>query len=419
MIAFTGILCGYDGTFSFEKIGLEYPSNVNYLALRFLPCLLGSLVIPITYATMRNHSHSTAISILTSLFILFENATVTQSRLILLDSFLLFFTALTALTWSEFQRYRTTPFSTHWWRTLTFVGISLGLTVSVKWVGLFTITWIGIITITELWNFVTNPTIPLPTFYRHFTARVVTLIIVPITVYLSFFYIHFSVLSSTGPGASFMPAEFQATLRGTPLVSTYQDVAFGSTIVIRHSATAGGYLHSHPHNYPTGSKQQQMTCYPHKDANSDFLILYPLTFVNSTPVAKPIEGFQRLKDGDTIRLEHVPTVKRIHSHDVRPGWNDDKEINEVSAYGTEGVLGDANDHWIVQIPHLRGDGHVKALETSFRLKHALTGCYLYSRVFKLPEWGFGQQEVTCSTKARYDLTLWNIEYTTHPDSIYE
>lgn len=31
----------------------------------------------------------------------------------------------------------------------------------------------------------------------------------------------------------------------------------------------------------------------------------------------PVEGFQRVKDGDTIRLMHVPTGRKLHSHDVR------------------------------------------------------------------------------------------------------
>lgn len=34
------------------------------------------------------------------------------------------------------------------------------------------------------------------------------------------------------------------------------DIAYGSKIFIRHVATRGGYLHSHPHNYPAGSQRK-------------------------------------------------------------------------------------------------------------------------------------------------------------------
>jgi dolichyl-phosphate-mannose--protein O-mannosyl transferase len=48
-----------------------------------------------------------------------------------------------------------------------------------------------------------------------------------------------------------------------------------------------------------------------------FEVLYPLRSVNGTMVQDPVEGFNRVKDGDTIRLEHVGTKKRLHSHNVR------------------------------------------------------------------------------------------------------
>ena len=33
------------------------------------------------------------------------------------------------------------------------------------------------------------------------------------------------------------------------------DVAIGSKITIKHLNTQGGFLHSHGHNYPSGSKR--------------------------------------------------------------------------------------------------------------------------------------------------------------------
>ena len=45
--------------------------------------------------------------------------------------------------------------------------------------------------------------------------------------------------------------------RWTGFIYTFLlDIAYGSKVFIRHVATRGGYLHSHPHNYPTGSKRK-------------------------------------------------------------------------------------------------------------------------------------------------------------------
>lgn len=127
-----------------------------------------------------------------------------------------------------------------------------------------------------------------------------------------------------------------------------------------------------------------------------------MSFQDGKSIEQPITGFERLQDKSTIRLEHVATSKRLHSHDQRTGWNDDKEFNEVTAYGTPEFNGDANDHWIVEVQ--KGD-ELKVMSSRVRFKHPQTGCYLTSREFKLPKWGFGQQEVTCSSKARFDLTM--------------
>lgn len=36
------------------------------------------------------------------------------------------------------------------------------------------------------------------------------------------------------------------------------DVLLGSEITMRHVNTQGGYLHSHEHNYPTGSQRKDV-----------------------------------------------------------------------------------------------------------------------------------------------------------------
>jgi len=53
LIAVGGLIAGYDGSFSFEKIGLEFPDNVPYVALRLVSCfhllLSFSIILSICY----------------------------------------------------------------------------------------------------------------------------------------------------------------------------------------------------------------------------------------------------------------------------------------------------------------------------------------------------------------------------------
>ncbi|EJU05973.1 glycosyltransferase family 39 protein [Dacryopinax primogenitus] len=418
LITLAAFVSGYDGNFDFKDIGKLY-EHVPYVAMRSLPATLGVLLVPITYLTLRGLDCRADTALLGSLFITFENGLITQSRLILLDSPLLFFTALTIFFWVGFaNENRAAPFTHSWWVWLTCVGLSLGAVVSCKWVGLFTIATIGLCTIRQLWVLLGDTRVSIALWIRHFLARALCLIAVPATFYMAMFELHFLILSNSGDGDGFMSAEFQHTLNGKKMADTYADVGVGSKIVMRHWNTNGGYLHSHDHSYPGGSKQQQITLYPHLDVNNDWRILNATWDNNSPGYNWETEPFRALADGDMIKLQHIATSKMLHSHDIRPPVSEVDFQNEVSGYGFTGFLGDANDYWIVEIAE--GDRHdrasskrVRTLRTLFKLKHALTGCYLFSHKVKLPDWGYEQQEVTCNKNAVRANSLWFIEWNEH------
>ena len=50
-----------------------------------------------------------------------------------------------------------------------------------------------------------------------------TLLLVPVVVYIASFAVHFALLPDTGPGDAFMSQEFQATLKGSPSYSPDAD----------------------------------------------------------------------------------------------------------------------------------------------------------------------------------------------------
>jgi len=111
----------------------------------------------------------------------------------------------------------------------------------------------------------------------------------------------------------------------------------------------------------------------------------------------------------------------LHSHEIRPPVSDVDFQNEVSGYGLPGFAGDANDEWILEIE--TGDkrdkkswDRLRTLRTHFRLRHMMSGCYLFSHKVKLPDWGYEQQEVTCNKNAVRANSLWYVETSTHPNS---
>ncbi|KIO12011.1 glycosyltransferase family 39 protein [Pisolithus tinctorius Marx 270] len=412
LITAAAFLFGFDGEFDFKEIGKEFV-NVPYVAMRMVPATLGVATIPLAYLTLRGLDCKASTALLASLFLTFENGLVTQSRHILLDSPLVFFTALTIFLFVGFSNEDShRPFSEQWWTWLVLTGLSLGAVVSCKWVGLFTIATVGVCTVLRLWLLLGDSRVSVRKWSRHFFARALCLIAIPILFYMTMFEIHFLILGSSGDGDAFMSSEFRQTL-GHGMPDTYADVAIGSQITIRHVNTQGGYLHSHSHNYPGGSGQQQITLYPHRDENNLWLVLnatadnYPQYDYEHQPI-------EYIKHGSRVRLRHIVTDKALHSHDVRPPVSDVDFQNEVSGYGMTGFTGDLNDDWIVEIE--KGDRHdkesskrVKTLRTHFKLRHFMTGCYLFSHSVKLPEWAFDQQEVTCNKQAVKANSLWYVE----------
>ncbi|KAI8376981.1 glycosyltransferase family 39 protein, partial [Blakeslea trispora] len=407
LITWASQIVGFDGRFDFEKIGKDYlQAKVPYIQIRAFCALHGVMVVPIAYWTLRTFDISINACILTALAICYENSLITNNRLILLDSILLYYTAFTLLMYANFCRQHK-PFNASWWFWLTMTGLGLGLTISSKWVGLFTVASIGLSVAVKLWNLWGDCRVTNHDFVKQFMARITCLCLLPCIIYLASFKLHFDMLPLPGSGTSFMSPEFQASMERTLFPkTTHVDVVYGSKIDIRHVGTTGGYLHSHLHHYPGGSKQQQVTLYSYVDNNNGWIITKADT--------DEVNGLEYVKHGDIVRLKHLKTHKRLHTHDVRPMTNDQKYQFEVSAYGYEGFEGDSNDHWRVEIIDSQGQDpnanrRLCARRSLFKLVSITQNCALFSRQHTLPDWGYSQQEVTCMQDAKLPKTTWMVE----------
>lgn len=431
LITLAGWLAGFNGEFDFKDIGKDYVEPaVPYVAMRLLPAILGILTIPAMFLTLKALGSRTATAALGAALLIFENGLITQSRLILLDSPLVTFTAMTVLAWTCFTNLHEqgpkTAFTPAWWSWLAATGLCLGATASVKWVGLFTIAWIGSLTILQLWVLLADTKTVTPRiWFNHFVARALCLIGLPAIFYMVTFAIHLLCLVNPGDGDGFMSSEFQSTLNNKGMQDVPVDVALGSRVSIRHHNTKGGYLHSHMHMYPGGSKQQQVTLYPHKDDNNVWIMENqtqpetPEGPINGTFAWDNLANTTLIQDGMILKLWHIATKKRLHSHDVRAPATEADWQQEASAYGYDGFEGDANDLFRVEIVKHMSDGEVaktrlRTIQTKFKLVHVMTGCSLFSHKVKLPSWAFEQQEVTCAKQGTLPNSIWYVEGNEHP-----
>ena len=254
LFAFMGWLVGYDGHFLFDNIGDSYIDNkVPYVAFRALPALMGSLTVPTVFLIMWESGYSLPAAILSAGLVLFDNAHIGQTRLILLDATLVYAMSLSVLFYIRFYKLRHQPFSRKWWKWLLMTGFALSCVISTKYVGVFTFVTIGSAVAIDLWNLLDvkrrQGALTLPEFGKHFAARVLGLIVVPFLFYLFWFQVHFAILTKSGPGDDFMTPEFQETLSDNIMTMQSVPIEYHDTIVMRHKETKT-YLHSHPDRYP-------------------------------------------------------------------------------------------------------------------------------------------------------------------------
>ena len=404
LIAMSGVLTGYDGSFPFAKPGDEFEEDTKYIGMRIFCAVLGSLVIPISFLVVWELTHSIVASLLAGAIILSDTGTLTLSRHILLDPILLFFIMMSTYCILKFVSLREKSFTFQWWFWLSSTGIFLSFSIGVKFVGLFVILLAGYTTAKDLWDILGDMSVSVVLFVRHFVARALCLIFLPVVIYMLIFHIHFKILSKSGNGDGFYSSAFQSQLIGNKLynVSMPENVAYGSTISLKQRRAGGAYLHSHHHLYPEEHppRQQQVTTYSHKDENNLWKIKYPdrESSFTGTP--------QILKSGDLIRLEHIMTHRNLHSHrEIAPIT---QKHYQVTGYGQNGV-GDGNDMWIVEVVSATSRTPVQTVRSKLRFIHYYMRCALQSHDKRLPKWGWEQLEVTCNPNIKDHKTLWSVE----------
>ncbi|KAF9433900.1 hypothetical protein BGZ76_008826 [Entomortierella beljakovae] len=359
-----------------------------------------------------------------------------DSRKLSQDTPLVFFTASTFMFWTIF-RNSSSPFSLIWWIWMLATGISMTGAMATRLVGAASVGVIGIFTGSSIVSLAMDRNICASTWSKHFLARMVALVVIPTILYIQIFQYHFDHQKFLPKNPSIPRANYDLGLLSKPYRQTllpktqkrlrgseinWRDIVYGSVVQIQNEET-GSYIHSINQNTPGKSKQQQLGGYEHSDVNTHWIVIR--ADMEEGDKEEIPSRLQYLKDGDIIRFRHVPTRLCLHSHNTKSYSSKDKvKLYEVTAYGAHGFDGDENDWWVVEavdpvlnknIP-IEGEGAiVKAMATTFRLRHYRLGCYLLDTSNLLPRsWGKGRRELACrgSSKVR-SPSIWRFSMNRH------
>ncbi|KAH6576752.1 hypothetical protein BASA50_004092 [Batrachochytrium salamandrivorans] len=425
-LAGVAYIVGYDGHFLFDNIGDNYTeNNVPYLAMRLWCALCGAAVIPVSYMTLREIGVSIAGATLGALLLVFDNALITQSRLILLDSMLMIFCTMCIYFWIRFYKLRHSPFSTAWWFWLLTTGFGIALVCGVKMVGLFTMATVGIATIVDLWEIMDiRRAVPLRKIVKHVAARSLCLIVVPFALYLFPFYLHFSILSHSGTGDAFMSIRFQEGLLNNNNTSGATAVMYGANITMKHGTTKH-YLHSHTHLYPLrydddriSSQGQQVNGYAHSDVNSLWNMvpvdreLYPPSSEYIPTEQETERDVRYVRHEDIVRLHHVMTGSYLTTHDVAsPLTTTNMEMTTLKDQEAETRYNETL--WRVMIEDASKGDKLKSKKVLIKLVNVVHNVAIMTDKGALPDWGFKMQQTNGNKNLKDKSNFWRIEKVEH------
>ncbi|KAF9581932.1 hypothetical protein BGW38_000871, partial [Lunasporangiospora selenospora] len=457
--------------FGFSEIGIKYPGTVPVVSMRTAFAFMSSMCPPLAYLTLKTTGHGPITALLAATFLLFDNALVASNRLMVLDSPLLCFTALSIMAWNMFTKQLSRPFTQMWWTWLLATGLSISACLSLKLSGVFCCLTIYVLATRAIVSLTQSRSTSSSSLARQASAMFGSLVLLPAAIYLLLFKMHFDSQTHQPMHRDKPQGEYDINLLSysykNSLASPYSyekenviwsDVVYGSVVQLQNDVRPNTHLHSFDLPYQAGSKQQQVGAYEYVDMNNDWIVILanatapePVITIDDetgekSPLNSPIQGeiparLTYLKHGDLLRLRHLATRKCLHSQNVRPASvygekaHEDERSFEVSAKGaadSESKRDDEpSDWWVIEMldtdtfkplsleqneKTVNGRPSVKALSTPFRLRHVQEDCYLTVSPNELPEseQGGGRKGIFCQKDAKIEQSnVWHFSMNDH------
>ncbi|UXI22968.1 homeobox protein [Sarcoptes scabiei] len=412
LIALSSYLAGYKGEFNnFTSIGQDYDKTLPIRSLRFFPTLCGSLLIPLVYHLVLEFGFNYQIAFFSSLLFILENSLLTQSRFILLDTILMFFSFFGLYSFIVAQKKLINSLSWFKWNCLASIFLTCG--ICVKYIGIFTLLQIQILAFFSIFTRLSDKTIRAISLWLEFLHKTIIYIFLPVLIYCLVFYVHLAVLIRAGPHDNIMTSAFQASLEGglaSIIRGQPREIAHGSQITLRNTHGRTCWLHSHQALYPIrypdkrgSSHQQQVTCYSFKDVNNWWIIKRPNIDDLITHEPRDI-----IKDGDIIQLVHGLSGRTLNSHDIAAPMSPYNQ--EVSCYIDYNISMPAQNLWRVKLHNAdETDRYWHAIKSRAQLIHVDSNQALKLSGLQLPVWGHHQHEIVTDKQIHHPNTIWNVE----------
>ena len=196
--------------------------------LRIVTAAFATFLVPLVYILLRQLGANRRVATFGATLLLLENALLVMGRLILVDITLIVF-GLIALT---------TYLATHAregrvrWAWLAASAFFAGLALSIKWTGASAL---GIVLAT--WFF---DALKRRRRIVHLVGEGALLTLIPAAIYLGAFYLHFALLTHTGPGDVYMAADFRAQQIGSVQFVPGAHLSFWAKLAQAHHAMSYG-----------------------------------------------------------------------------------------------------------------------------------------------------------------------------------
>ncbi|XBW35675.1 hypothetical protein QEN19_001246 [Hanseniaspora menglaensis] len=196
-------------------------------------------------------------------------------------------------------------------------------------------------------------------------------------------------------------------LIGVPKAVRYMD-----TVLIKHTDSLGGYLHSHPVPLQTGSGNQQVTIFDSEDMMNEWVLLPGDKKLRHEYLSGNNTEYDTIRKYASIILQHKITEKFLYVHSGFRGPVSEKEhAHEVTcAEFDDGVEDEGNFLFRVEYTGKHDENQLGVVDFEFNLVSVFKDhCKLLSHRERLPSWGFFQQEVICMSQAVSQRTSFVIE----------
>lgn len=212
------------------------------VALRIVPAVAGSLVIPVFWGLLRQVGATRRVATLGAFLLLCDTLLLIVSRFILIDAFLLLFILGSVSAWLA----ATHRAGRERWGLVVLSALLAGLAVGTKWSGLSALGVVGLLWLRDAFRRASPP--------RTLAVDAAILAIVPVAVYVAAFAVHFSLLPlSGGRDDTMMAPEFQATLQRNPAYRPDARLSLPRLLIDAHDAMRRGNAEYVGNPHPSAS----------------------------------------------------------------------------------------------------------------------------------------------------------------------